>query len=438
VKKVLVLGAGLVSRPLVRYLLDHGFAITVASRTVSKAEKLLDRHPNGTALPFQVGDDAALRRLVSEHDVAVSLLPAAHHVDVARACIEFGKHMATTSYVSPEMKALDAAARGKGLLLLNEMGVDPGIDHMSAMEVIHRERERGGTLVGFSSWCGGLPAPEANDNPFGYKCSWTPKGVLLAARNSARYLRGGKIVEIPAERLFSDPARVEIPGVGTFEGYPNRDSVAYVATYGFGPEVKEMFRGTLRNLGHCALYTQLIRLGFLENETPRTFAGMTYAALFDEIFGGPAREKIAAKLGASEAAAPLAAVDHLGLLANTPIEIAKGTILDLFADRMAKVLAYRPGERDMIVMRHDLTFAFDGGKRRERITAILVDYGIPHGESSMSRTVSLPAAIGVRMLLEGKIDERGVKIPLSPGIYAPVLRELEGLGIRFRETRAAL
>jgi saccharopine dehydrogenase (NADP+, L-glutamate forming)/spermidine synthase len=438
VKKVLVLGAGLVARPLVRYLLDHGFEVTVASRTVSKAEKLVGDHPHGRALPLDVEDREAMRRLVAGTDVAVSLLPASLHVEVARACLDHGKHMVTTSYISPAMKALDAEAKKKSLLLLNEMGVDPGIDHMSAMEVIHREEAAGWTLVGFSSWCGGLPAPEANDNPFGYKFSWTPKGVLLAARNSARYLKGGQVVEIPAERLFADPAHVEIPGLATFEGYPNRDSVAYIETYGFGPEVKDMFRGTLRNLGHCRLYTQIIRLGLLENETVRDFTGKTHLGLMEEIFGKPVREKIPERLGCKPDDSPLEALAYIGLLEDTPIAVRRGTVLDVLADRMAKALAYRPGERDMLVMRHDLTFSRDAGKRRERVTAIMVDYGIPDGDSSMARTVTLPAAIGVRMLLEGTIAERGVHVPLEPGIYEPVLAELAELGITFTETRTTL
>lgn len=434
-KKVLVLGAGLVSRPLVRYLMDSGFEVTVASRTVSKAEKLIEGHSLGQALSLNVDDVQAMHQLVKDCDVAVSLLPATRHIEVARACLDLGKHMATTSYVSPQMRALDAEARDKGLMLLNEMGVDPGIDHMSAMKVVHTEERAGGTLVGFSSWCGGLPAPEANDNPFGYKFSWSPKGVLIASRNPAKYLKDGSVVDVPADRLFSDPAQVEIPSVGTFEGYPNRDSVSYMDTYGFSDRVKDMFRGTLRNQGYCKLLTQMIRLGLIEDAPQRDFSGMTYRGLMEKMFSKPLEETIPAKLGVATPESPLEAMKFIGLLDDQPVEIAGGSLMDMLADRMQKTLAYKPGERDMLLMRHDITFEYEGGKRRERITAIMVDFGIPDGDSSMARTVSLPAAIGTRMLLEEKIRLNGVHIPVVAEIYDPVLGELDKMGIGFKETR---
>jgi saccharopine dehydrogenase (NADP+, L-glutamate forming) len=435
VKKVLVLGAGLVSRPLVRYLMESGFEVTVASRTVSKAEKLIEGHSLGRALSLNVDDIQAMRQLVTKCDVAVSLLPATRHIEVARACLDMGKHMATTSYVSPQMRALDAEAKEKGLLLLNEMGVDPGIDHMSAMKVIHTEEQTGGTLVGFSSWCGGLPAPEANDNPFGYKFSWSPKAVLIASRNPAKYLKGGSAVDIPADRLFSNPAQVEIPSVGTFEGYPNRDSVSYLDTYGFSERVKDMFRGTLRNQGYCRLITQLIRLGLIEDAPQQDFSGVTYRGLMEQMFSKPLEETVPAKLGVDGKDSPLEAMRFIGLLDDRPVDVGRGSLMDMLADRMQKALGYKPGERDMLLMRHDITFEYDGGKRRERITALMIDYGIPGGDSSMARTVSLPAAIGTRMLLENKIQIRGVRIPVIADIYDPVLGELERMGIGFEETR---
>ncbi|HUU01847.1 MAG TPA: saccharopine dehydrogenase C-terminal domain-containing protein [Myxococcota bacterium] len=435
-KKVLVLGAGLVSRPLVRYLLDNGFEVTVASRTVAKAERLIAGHSHGRALSLNVDDVSAMRELIAACDMAVSLLPATRHIEVARACLDLGKHMATTSYVSPQMRALDGEARRKGLLLLNEMGVDPGIDHMSAMKVIHREEAAGGTLVGFSSWCGGLPAPEANDNPFGYKFSWSPKGVLIAARNGARYLKDGRVVEVLPERLFADPASVDIPGVGNFEGYPNRDSVAYMNTYGFDERVRDMFRGTLRNKGHCRLYTQLIELGLLEDQPRRELSGLSCLDLMEKLFGKPVTETIPERLGVSPGESPIEALGYIGLLEDRPIDMQAGTLMDLLADRMNAALCYKESERDMLLMRHDITFSYADGDRRERITAVMVDYGIPGQDSSMARTVSLPTAIGVRMLLEDRIKIKGVHIPIKPEIYEPVLAELERLNIAFSETRS--
>ncbi len=436
-KKVVLFGAGLVSRPLVRYLLDHGIRVVVASRTVSKAEALIQGHELGEALALDVSDDAAMRKLIEAADLAVSLLPAPKHPLVARACLDLGKHMVTTSYISPAMTAFDAEAKEKGLTLLNEIGVDPGIDHMSAMEVIHREQDAGGTLIGFSSYCGGLPAPEANDNPFGYKFSWAPRGVLVAAQNPARYLKDGKLIEIPGEKLFADPAIVEIPGLGTFEGYPNRDSVAYLDTYGWNKdEVKSIFRGTLRNQGHCVLYRQLIALGLLEQEPAQDLEGKSYRQLMEARFGAPLEETIPAKLGVDQAASPLDALSAIHMTSDDAIRVPKsGTaMVDLMADRMAEDLAYKDGERDMLVMRHDIDFAYEGGKK-SRVTAVMVDFGIPNGDSSMARTVSLPAAIGARMILEDKITARGVHLPIAKNIYPPVLKELAALGITFTETK---
>jgi saccharopine dehydrogenase (NADP+, L-glutamate forming) len=437
-KHVVVFGAGFVSRPLVRYLLDNGFGVTVADLIVSKAVKLIDGHPNGKADALNADDEQAIRAHVEKADLAISLLPAPKHPLVARACLDLGKHMVTASYVGTDMSALDAEAREKGLLLLNEIGVDPGLDHMSAMQVIHAEEKKGGTLVGFSSWCGGLPAPEACDNPFGYKFSWRPRAVLVAARNAARYLEDGKLAEIPPDDLFATPASVEIPGVGQFEGYPNRDSVSYLDTYGFDKQqVVSMFRGTLRNLGHCKLYTQLIKLGLIEATPEHEMAGLSYRGVIEKLFGAPVEETLPAKLGVSADDSPLAALEYIGMLSDEKVPVEKSSMMDLMAGRMTEILSYAPGERDMLVMRHDLTFVYEGD-RRERITAIMVDYGIPNGDSAMARTVSLPAAIGARMVLEDKIQIRGVRIPIEPNIYNPVLTELANLGIDFTETRETL
>ncbi len=235
-KRVLVLGAGMVARAHVRYLLDHGFSVTVASLIGSQAEEVVAGHTNGTALSLDITTEAdRLHSMVAEHDAVVSLLPWQFHPQVARACLDTGKHMVTSSYVSEEMMALDAEAKAKGIILLNELGVDPGLDHMTAMQVIHRVQAEGGTITTFQSYCGGLPAPEANDNPFGYKFSWSPRGVLLASSNSARFKRFGKIVELPDGGLFDHVWKLDvvIDGVPVeFEGYPNRDSMPYAEIYG--------------------------------------------------------------------------------------------------------------------------------------------------------------------------------------------------------------
>ncbi|MCK4366286.1 MAG: saccharopine dehydrogenase NADP-binding domain-containing protein, partial [Thermoplasmatales archaeon] len=277
--KVLILGAGSVSRPIVRYLLDHPtFSVTMASRTVSKAEKIIDSHPYGTAVELNVNDDALLEKLVSESDLTVSLLPYTYHVKVANLCIKHKKHLVTTSYVSDDMKALDQKAKDAGIIILNECGLDPGIDHMSAMRVIHEVEENKGKVISFRSTTGALPSYEANNNPFGYKFSWSPRGVLLASLNAAKWLEDGKEVSIPGEQLFENYYLKDVPGIGTFENYPNRDSIPYKEIYGL-KDAKTVYRGTFRMPGWCETMRKIVKLGWLNDKPVKGFNGKTYGDL---------------------------------------------------------------------------------------------------------------------------------------------------------------
>jgi saccharopine dehydrogenase (NADP+, L-glutamate forming) len=439
VKKVLVLGAGLVAGPLVRYLLNvKEFAVTVASRTVTKAQALVGDAGNGTALALNVKDEAALEGLIGDHDLSISLLPYVYHPTVARLCVKHGKQMVTTSYVKPEMHALDGAAKDAGVLLLNEIGVDPGIDHMSAMQIIHRIEEDGGTLVSFTSNTGGLPAPEANDNPFGYKFSWAPRGVVMAGKNPARFLKDGQVVDVPGPELFSYHWPCEIAGFGELEVYPNRDSMPYIETYGI-PSVTSMFRGTLRYPGWCTTLKAIVDLGLLDDAERDDIDGLAYGEWLAQRIGsdgGNLKEDLARYLGISTDAKPIVDLEWLGLLGNDPIPAADNTDLDVVASRMLSRMRYAPGERDMLVMQHEFIAAYPN--RKERTTSTMIDYGIPGGDSSMSRLVGLPAAIAARMVLQGEINLTGVHVPTIPEIYEPVLTELASLGISFEETTATL
>ncbi len=431
-KKVLILGAGLVSRPMVRYLLDKGFSVTVATRTVSKAEALIAGHPNGRAARVLVDDQDALRALVADADLAVSLLPATHHVKVARLCLELGKPMVTTSYISPQMKALDQEAKDKGVLLLNECGVDPGIDHMSAMRVIDAVRAKGGKIDSFVSWCGGLPAPEANDNPWLYKFSWSPRGVLVAAMSPARWIEGGEERTVEAGTLFENYRMVEVPGAGAFEGYPNRDSTGYIEAYGLDG-IETMLRGTLRYPGHCGRWQHLVRLGLMD-ASEQVPGGLTYAGLLRRKVGGrgTVEQATARFLGLDMDSPDMGAMRWLGLFSDEPIPV-EGAAIDVLADLMARRMPFGEGERDMLVMKHEFVASYPDGKQ-ETLFATMVDYGIPGGDSSMARTVSLPSAIAVRMILEGEVELVGVHRPVLPELYGPILSELEELGITVEET----
>ena len=434
-KHVLVLGAGLVAGPLVRYLLAvEGFELTVASRTVSKAEALIGEATNGTALALDVKDEAQLERLISEHDLSISLLPYVYHPLVAGFCVKHAKQMVTTSYVKPAMTALDDVAKEAGVILLNEIGVDPGIDHMSAMKVIHEIEEKGGTLVSFTSNTGGLPAPDANDNPMGYKFSWAPRGVVLAGKNQAKYMKEGNVVDVPGPELFDHHWPCDIVGFGTLEVYPNRDSMPYIESYKI-PTVKTMFRGTLRYPGWCPTLKAIVELGLLDEEERDDIAGLTYGELLARMIGSDGTDlkgDLAARLGLAIDAKPITDLAWLGLLGSDPIPAADTTYLDVVASRMLAKMRYEPGERDMLVMQHE--FVAEYPDRTEKTTSTMVDYGIPNGDSSMSRLVGLPAAIAARMILQGEIVLMGVRVPMIPEIYGPVLEELETMGVAFTET----
>jgi saccharopine dehydrogenase (NADP+, L-glutamate forming) len=435
-KKVLILGAGLVARPLVRYLLDQpDLQVEVASRTVSKAEKLIDGHPRGVAKELNLKSEEGLRNEVAKADLVISMVPYAFHPKVAEFCIGLKKQMVTTSYVSDAMKKLGPEAQKAGVIILNELGLDPGIDHMEAMRVIHEIHEKGGGLLSFISFCGGLPAPEANTNPFGYKFSWSPTGVLLAGKNSAQYLQDGQEVLISAEKLFESYSLRTIEGLGVFEGYPNRNSLPYIELYGV-PETQTMLRGTLRNIGWCETIRTMVRLGLLDQEE-KDWTGLTFVGFLRKILKTQAddiKKEISERLGIPSGLAILRRLEWLGLFSDEPLPLQKGSALDIIGARMTKELAYAPGERDMIVLQHEFIASYpDAGK--ERIISTLIDFGIPGGDSSMARTVGLPAAIGAKLILEGKIKETGVHIPVSPEIYQPILAELKTLNIAFKEKR---
>jgi saccharopine dehydrogenase (NADP+, L-glutamate forming)/spermidine synthase len=438
-KTVLVLGAGLVTRPLVDYLLKHDIRVRIASRTVEKAEQLIGDHPNGEAIEWTIDKQDELKKMIAESDLVVSLLPANYHTEIAKICIELDTNMATTSYVIPEMKALDNPAKENGIIILNECGVDPGIDHMSAMRIVHDVKNKGGKINSFMSYCGGLPAPEANTNPYGYKFSWSPKGVLLAGKNNAKYRKDGKDISVDGKDLFANHWEVDVPSFGKLEGYPNRNSLDYIETYGF-ERIDTMFRGTLRNPGWCETLKAIVDLNYVDTNE-QDWSGKTYTDMGWENIGqqpfGDLRKAMADKLGIQQDSFILDNFEWLGLFSTQSIPIEKGEVIDVLTTTMLNKMSYEKGERDMLVLYHNFIAEYNDG-RKEEITSTMIDYGIPNGDSSMSRTVSLPVAIGVRMILEGKFSKPGVWIPVIPELYNPILDELETLGIKCVERSKSL
>jgi saccharopine dehydrogenase-like NADP-dependent oxidoreductase len=435
-KNILVLGAGKIARPLLRYLLNRrDYRLVVGTLDVERAQQLLDDHPHGRAIHVDVEDGAKVEALVHESDIVVSLLPAHHNPRLARLAIEQGKNLINTSYVAPEMLALDAEARAKGVLLLCEIGLDPGIDHMSAVRVIHQLSAAGGKLNAFTSCCGGFPAPDANTNPWGYKFSWSQRGVLLAGRNPARYLRKGETIDIPGPELFGHHWPYEVEGQGVFEMYPNRDSLKYIEPYRLGG-IQGMFRGTLRYPGWCETMRAAARLGLYDIEERDWPEGTTYADFVARLLpraAGGLVARLSEYLELDRDSFVIARLEWAGLLSDRPIGERRASPLDVFCRRLTKLMVYEQGERDMVALRHGFAASFPDG-HSVRVISSLVETGEPFGDTAMARTVSLPAAVATDLALRGELHAVGVQIPVHREIYDPVLDELAEHGIRFRET----
>ncbi|MDP4282329.1 MAG: saccharopine dehydrogenase C-terminal domain-containing protein, partial [Bacteroidota bacterium] len=342
-----------------------------------------------------------------------------------------------------EMKALDKEAREKGVILLNEMGLDPGIDHMSSMRIIDQIHGKGGAVLEFYSLCGARPAPEAAGNPFKYKFSWSPKGVILAGNNDAMYLRHGKVVDIPTHDLFKNPIRIDFPEVGPFEVYPNRDSISYKEVYGI-PEAQTMFRGTIRFQGWCETLDVMKQLCLISYDkfdmTGMTFADMMCHQLaaigykVKENNKGPEgiRSMIADALHIPENVYALDALQWLGLFDRKPMNRGTDSTFEVVSDEMIAKMQLGLEERDMVVLQHVCLASYPDGKK-EVIRSRMLDFGTLATDTSIARTVGLPAAIGVDMILTGKINLTGVHIPVIPEIYEPVLNQLETLNIKMEE-----
>ena len=437
---VLILGAGLVARPLVGYLLGlPGVRVDLSDFEPDKAARLIGGHPRGRALTLDLRDEPSVRAAAAAADLLISMVPSPFHPAVARLAIELKKNMLTASYLSPEMRELGPAAEKAGVLILSELGLDPGLDHMEALRIIREVKAGGGRVESFTSYCGGLPAPEANDNPFGYKFSWSPRGVLLASRSPARFLRDGRMETVPAERLFADPAAVSFPGLGDFEGYPNRDSACYAETYDI-PETRTLIRGTLRWPGWCRTMLKIGQLGLLGVEE-RDWTGYSYRRMVLELAGRPAgddpRRAVAALLRIASEDEVIDRLEWLGLFCDEAVPVKRGGAIDILTSRMVERLTYKEGERDMIALRHEFKVRLPGG-RAERIRSTLIEFGLPHGDSAMARTVGLPVAIAARLILEGRIRQTGVRLPFLPAICEPILAELSALGLAFKESREVL
>lgn len=433
---VLILGAGLSSTSLIKYFLDHShhqWKIRVGDIKLENAIKRIEGHPEGEAFLFDVYDPVQCREEIEQASIVISMLPARMHHLVAECCVELGRDMVTASYLSPAIRALDSEAREKGIVLMNECGVDPGIDHMSAIQMIHRIREEGSELNGFESSTGGLVAPGYENNPWRYKFTWNPRNVVLAGHEGARFLHNGKFKYIPYHKVFRRIETIHVPELGEFEVYGNRDSLTYRETYGLH-NLQTMFRGTIRRPGYCEAWDIFVQLGATDDTyVMENTEEMTYREFINSFMAYrtdiPVDQKLSNYLGLDKDSAMMERLRWLGIFDDTRIGVAGLTPAKILQNILEEKWQLNPGDKDMIVMQHQFDFKKDGVQKKRFSTMVCIGEDTKH--TAMSMTVGLPLAMVARRILEGAYQEKGVQLPIQPEIYNPVLEELEEYGIRF-------
>jgi saccharopine dehydrogenase-like NADP-dependent oxidoreductase len=438
--KILIIGAGRSTTSLIEYILKQSLAfnwqVTVGDLDQNLALSKTAGFANAAAIKFDISNPEQRRVVIQNHDLVISMLPAFMHGDVARDCVEFGKHMATASYVSPEMTALNAEAQKKGILLLNECGLDPGIDHASAMKIIDHIKEQGGEILSFKSYCGGLVAPESNDNPWGYKFSWNPRNVVVAGQGTTQFLKDGKLKFIPYNRLFRETDLIEAEGYGKFDAYANRDSISYIDVYGLG-NIKTMIRGTLRQYGYCKAWHVFVKLGLTDDTSKiNDTSQLTYTSLIDSFLpesNGTVKQKLAKLMGQEWDQEIEDMLDYLELFSEKKIGPADGTPAQILQALLEEKWKLKSGDKDMIVMQHQFEYTMPGQNSVQKLNASLGVIGKNQDHTAMALTVGLPLAITVKNFITGGFKLSGIQTPVKKEIYLPLLAELEENGICFTE-----
>jgi saccharopine dehydrogenase-like NADP-dependent oxidoreductase len=443
-KTILVLGAGRSSSSLISYLLDEAqqrqWKIIVGDTTLDAALQRIGKHPSGQAIAFDILNKKEADNIIQVADVVISLMPAHLHPLVAAACLALNKHLCTASYVSDEMQAFHVEAKKRGLLFLNECGLDPGIDHMSAIQVIDKIRDAGGKLISFESFTGGLIAPETDpENPWRYKFTWNPRNVVMAGQGTAKYLHDGVFKYIPYQQLFQRTTPIHVPGYGDYEGYANRDSLKYINTYQL-TGIQTMMRGTLRNKGYCAAWNILVQLGCCDDSySMGNVSALTHAdfvASFTDGSAAKVSQWLTKRFGLAADGLELTRLKWSGLFDAEPIGLDHGTPAQILEHILNKKWKLNSQDKDLIVMWH--RFVYSVGAQTKEIQASLIAKGDDATYTAMAKTVGLPLGIAATLLLEGKIATRGVVIPVDREIYEPVLARLKNFGITLEEREVDL
>lgn len=440
-KTILILGAGKSSTYLIDFLADSceskGRTLILADLDQNLAESKLKGRAGTKAFALDSEDEEARKDLIKKADVVISMLPAFMHPKVAKNCLDLGKHFFSASYESAEMREWKGQIEEKNLFFLNECGLDPGIDHMSAMKIIHDAQNKGKEVTSFKSFCGGLLAPESEDNPWKYKFTWNPRNVVLAGQGTSRYIEKGELKYVPYHRLFRQTQTVHFPGLGDFDGYPNRDSLSYRKVYDL-ENIPTMLRGTLRRAGYCKAWDIFVQLGMTDDsfqmELPK---GSTFRQFLNAFLPWHESQTVEEKLAELIPDLDFGSFEKLqwlGFFENRKLPKTKGSPAELLQAILENDWKLMPKDKDMIVMQH--LFEIKTSTGIENIISSLVSIGEDYIYTAMAKTVGLPLALAVDLFMDGKIKLKGLHIPVVPEIYEPILEGLEKFGIRFSEKSA--
>jgi saccharopine dehydrogenase-like NADP-dependent oxidoreductase len=441
-RNVLIIGAGRSASSLIKYLLDkserENLHLTIGDLSLELAQRKTKNHKNATAIALDIFDANQRKAEIQKADIVISMLPAHMHIEVAKDCVVYKKHMVTASYISDAMQELDVAAKENNLVFMNEIGLDPGIDHMSAMKVIDEIRDKGGKMILFESFCGGLVAPESDNNLWNYKFTWAPRNVVLAGQGgAAKFIQEGTYKYIPYHKLFRRTEFLEVEGYGRFEGYANRDSLKYRSIYGLD-DVLTLYRGTIRKVGYSKAWNMFVQLGMTDDsyiiDDSETISYREFVNLFLPYHPTDSVEiKLRLALGIEQDDIMWDKLVELDLFnKNKIVGLKDATPAQILEKILTDSWTLQPEDKDMIVMYHKFGYELNG--KQHQIDSKMVCIGDDQIYTAMAKTVGLPVAMATLQILNGKITTPGVQLPIKEEVYLPILKELEEFGIHFKET----
>ena len=441
-RNILIIGAGRSASSLIKYLLEksnqENLHITIGDLSLELAQRKTNNHPNAKPIALDINNVEQRQSEIQKADIVISMLPAHMHIDVAKDCVKFKKNMVTASYISDAMQALDEEVKANGLVFMNEIGLDPGIDHMSAMKVIDEIRSKGGKMILFESFCGGLVAPESDNNLWNYKFTWAPRNVVLAGQGgAAKFIQEGKYKYIPYHKLFRRTEFLEVEGYGKFEGYANRDSLKYRSVYGLD-DILTLYRGTIRRVGYSKAWNMFVQLGMTDDTYPmENSETMSYRDFINSFLPYHPTDSVEIKtrlqLGIEQDDIMWDKLLELDLFnPNKKVGLKNATPAQILERILNDSWSLQPEDKDMIVMYHKFGYELNG--ERKQIDSKMVCIGDDQTYTAMAKTVGLPVAMATLQILNGNIKTPGVQLPIRPEVYNPILNELETFGVVFKET----